>query len=110
MEKADALCVKPTCRSHDIRYVGRSEIHWYPRPVFLCGSCGSEWTSGNDGEPYMSFAVPYEKGATIGYRRITLYMDEEDRVEQLKRNKSIYIEKQYPPTGDFNVNTGDYDV
>jgi len=86
MKKADALCVNPNCRSHDVRYTGKSEIHWFPRPTFLCGSCGSEWTSGNDGEPYMSFAIPYEEGGKVSHKRECFFMDEEYKKECLKRN------------------------
>lgn len=86
MQKAGALCVKPTCRSHDVRYTGKSEIHWYPRPTFLCGSCGSEWTSGNDGKPYIDFAIPYEEAKQVSFKRTILFMDEEYKKECLRRN------------------------
>ena len=53
MANAGALC--GYCRSHDVRFIGRTPLKYDHRPEFKCGSCGSEWTAGTDGKPYSDF-------------------------------------------------------
>ena len=53
MTDAGALC--PVCRSHDIRFAGRSPIGSDRRPHFRCGQCESTWTKGTAGRPYSDF-------------------------------------------------------
>lgn len=57
MRRAGALC---TCGSPDVRFRGRSPLSFDRRPVFGCGSCGSEWTAGAKGLPYSKFATVEE--------------------------------------------------
>ena len=55
MRDAGALC---HCGSHDVRFDGWSPYKQDQRPMFRCGSCGSTWTAGTDGEPYIRFVTP----------------------------------------------------
>ena len=54
MRAAGALCC---CGSHDVRH--SDAVPNTRRPRFRCGSCEAEWTCGDDGEPYMTFAQGY---------------------------------------------------
>ena len=55
MRAAGALCA---CGSHDVRFDGWSPYKQDQRPMFTCGSCGSGWTAGTNGEPYIRFVTP----------------------------------------------------
>ena len=53
MQEDGALC--DICRSHDIRFAGRS-VFGDNRPFFKCGSCNSGvWTAGTKGMPYAKY-------------------------------------------------------
>ena len=53
MAQAGALC---PCGSHDVRL---SDPTCIGRMQFRCGTCGAQWTAGNDGMPYAEFAKGY---------------------------------------------------